>query len=121
MLHRFCGAHLPLGAGTRHTLVTSHQAGFVTRKRPDRIAVEGTSRAEAQDNVRAIARDGTSLINADGAAIVAENANGIVPDGHAPGNQLGYGTGILRSRPLGIVFEQNRAGDIAETGRATKP
>jgi hypothetical protein len=61
------------------------------------------------------------LINADGAAIVAENANGIVPDGHAPGNQLGDGTGILCSHPLGIVLEQNGAGAIAETSRAPKP
>jgi hypothetical protein len=61
------------------------------------------------------------LINTDVAAIVSENANGIAPDGHAPGNQLGYATCILCSRPLGIVLAQNRASDVAEASRAPEP
>src|SRR5262245_35724562 len=118
---RRCGACLPLRGGTRHPGVTADQASVVTRNCTNRIAVEGATRGKAQDNVRAIASDGAPLSNADVAAIVAENANGIAPDGHTPGNQLGYGTRILCPHPLGIVLDQNRTGDIAEDARTTEP
>jgi hypothetical protein len=62
------------------------------------------------------------LIKADIAAIVGDEANGIGPHGHLPGNELGYAREILGSGSShGIVLEQNRAGDIAEAGCATEP
>jgi hypothetical protein len=121
VLRRCCGACLSLRGGTRHIrIVDTEQGGFVTRRRVESNAPEDTTRAKDQDNVRAIVGEGGLGRNADVAAIFCDNPRRVVPDGHAPGNQLGDARGILCSCSFGIVLAQNYAPDIAEAARTTE-